>query len=54
MTFPDPLPLHLAGSLLPPRHRLRQRRHDSLDRLRRAGPFNPPGDGGSAPDHDKT
>ena len=29
-------------------------RQDSLDRLRRAGPFNPPGDAGFAPDHDKT
>ena len=32
-----------------------ERRHrDSLDRLERAGPLNPPEDGELAPDHDKT
>ena len=32
-----------------------ERRHrDSLDRLERAGSFNPPEDAGFAPDHDKT
>ncbi|MCY3752883.1 MAG: hypothetical protein OXG99_02190 [Alphaproteobacteria bacterium] len=31
-----------------------RRRRDSLDRLERAGPFNPPGKAGFAPDHDKT
>ena len=29
-------------------------RRDSLDRLEKAGPFNPPEDGELAPDHDKT
>jgi len=31
-----------------------RRRRDSLDRLERAGSFNPPGDASFAPDHDKT
>ena len=31
---------------------IEQRRQDSLDWLERAGPFNPPGDGEFAPDHD--
>ena len=33
---------------------IEQRRQDSLDRLERAGPFNPPGDEEFTPDHDKT
>ena len=31
-----------------------ERRRDSLKRLERAGPFNPPGDATFAADHDKT
>ena len=31
-----------------------RRRRGSLNRLERTGPFNPPGDATSAPDHDKT
>ena len=31
---------------------IERRRRDSLNRLERAGPFNPHGDGAFAPDHD--